>query len=83
MRHLLAFAIVVMLSACSPPHATSSGSASMTVAAQGASQPAPYYNSIDYRISPDSRERLCDDSRLANRNDSFATLTKASNGYCF
>jgi len=82
MQRLLALISAIIVSACSSPGATATAPAN--VAARGSSEPAPYLTPADYRISPDSRERLCQDAKLTDRNNSFATLTKTSTSYyCF
>jgi len=82
MQGLLALISAIIVCGCSSPGATTSTPA--TVAVRGSSEPAPYLTPADYRVSPDSRERLCQDAKLADRNNSFAVLTKTSTSYyCF
>jgi hypothetical protein len=48
------------------------------------SEPAPMIDPLDYHMPPDARDRMCDATRLANRDNSFATVTKATTSYyCF
>jgi hypothetical protein len=82
MRRSLALISAIIVSGCGSPGITMTTQAN--VAMRGPSEPAPYLTPADYHISPDSRERLCQDTRLADRNNSFATLTKTSTSYyCF
>ena len=48
------------------------------------SEPAPMIDPLDYHMPPDARDRMCDATRLANRDNSFGTVTKATTSYyCF
>ena len=84
MQRLLVFAVTAALANCATPSSTApSQGADNSLARIGKSQPAPFTRPIDY-VSPDSRERLCSDTQLANRDNSYGMLTKATTSYyCF
>jgi hypothetical protein len=85
MRQLLAFTVVAALAGCTGSQRSTSGQGAETNVAQPAnSEPAPVVRPIDYLTPPDSRDKLCGESQIANRNNSFATVTKATTSYyCF
>lgn len=85
MHRLLVLAVITALANCAAPYKTASSlGADINLAPVEKSEPAPFTSPIDYRVSPDSRERLCGDSQLANRDNSYGMLTKASTSYyCF
>ena len=86
MERLLVLAVIIALANCAAPPrpAQPSQAADATPAAAQASEPAPVVRGSDYRVSPDARERLCNDSQLVSRDNSFGMLTKTSTSYyCF
>ena len=85
MQRLLVLAAIAALAHCAgPPNTAPPKGADITYPRAGKSEPAPFTRPIDYNVSPDSRERLCSDSQLASRNNSYGMLTKATTSYyCF
>lgn len=82
MQRLLAVLGAIIVLGCSSSGTTTTTQAN--IAGRRPSEPAPYLMPAGFRVSPDSRERLCQDSALADRNNSFATLTKTNTSYyCF
>ena len=81
MQRLLVLAVTAALANCATPSSTApSQGADNSLARIGKSQPAPFTRRTDY-VSPDSRERLCSDTQLANRDNSYGMLTKATTSY--
>ena len=83
MQRLLVLAAIAALAHCgAPPNTARPQEADISLPRAGKSEPAPFTRPID--VSPDSRERLCSESQLAGRDDSYGILTKATTSYyCF
>jgi hypothetical protein len=84
MQRLLVLAVIAALANCVAPSSTAPPlGADNSFARVGKSEPAPFTRPTGY-VSPDSRERLCSDTQLANRDNSYGMLTKATTSYyCF
>jgi hypothetical protein len=85
MLRLLVVTVIAALGGCAAPERpTAVQAAEKQPARSASSEPAPYSAHTDFRVSPDSRERLCGESQLANRDNSYSMLTKATTSYyCF
>jgi hypothetical protein len=85
MPPLLVFIVIAALAGCAGPHRPTSEQRGESNGLQPAnSEPAPVVRPIDYLMPPDSRDKLCGESNIADRTNSFATVTKATTSYyCF
>ena len=75
--------LVAALMGCATP-GTPSPTQAMNTSPAGPShyEDAPVVSPVDYRMPPDSRDRLCGDTRQ-DSGGSFATVTKsATRSYC-
>jgi hypothetical protein len=83
MPQLLVFTLIAALAGCAGSHKSTSEQGT-NVLQRANSEPAPVVRPVDYLMPPDSRDKLCGESQLANRNNSFAPVTNATTSYyCF